>query len=111
MNDAQASHIAIYLSVVFGFIAAAYVAGAKLTKFQSAIAYVLFSLFAAVEIFRIVSYGVGMNILILQAKEWGSTINALTIDPQTRLIITTLLWSVGAIGALLFMWSVRNPKK
>lgn len=111
MNDAQASHIAIYLSVVFGFIAAAYVAGAKLTKFQATIAYVLFSIFAAVEIFRIVSYGVGMNILILQSKEWGSTINALTMDPQTRLIITTLLWSVGAIGALLFMWSVRNPKK
>lgn len=72
MNDAQASHIAIYLSVVFGFIAAAYVAGAKLTKFQATIAYVLFSIFAAVEIFRIVSYGVGMNILILQSKEWGA---------------------------------------
>jgi len=110
MNDAQASHIAIYLSVVFGFIAAAYVAGAKLTKLQAIIAYVVFSLFAAVEVFRIVSYGVGMNMLLLQAKEWGSTINALTMDPQTRLIVTTLLWSVGAIGALLFMWSVRNPK-
>ena len=110
MNSAQASHIAIYLSVVFGFIVAAYVAGEKLTRLQASICYVVFTLFATLEIFRIVSYGLGTNQLLKQGIEWGADIPAISMDPQVRVIATTAMWSVGAIGALVFMWSVRHPK-
>jgi hypothetical protein len=110
LNEAQASHIAIYLSVVFAFIAAAYVAGAKLTRFQAAIAYVLFSLFSTLEVFRIVSYGLGINRLVSMSVEWGSQTDALIMSPTIRLLVATALWGAGGIGALLFMWSVRNPR-
>jgi hypothetical protein len=109
MDSAQASHITIYLSVVFGFIVVAYVAGAKLTRLQVSICYVVFTLFAALEIFRIVAYGIGTNRLVQQGLEWGAEIGTLTLDPKLRVILSTVLWSVGAIGALLFMWSVRHP--
>lgn len=111
LNAVQASHIAIYLSVVFGFIAAAYVAGAKLTRFQAGITYVVFTLFSVFEISRIVAYGLGVNMLVKQGAEWGSGFDGQYIDPTIRIIVGTGLWSVGAIGALLFMWSVRHPKK
>ena len=111
MNSAQASHIAIYLSVVFGFIVAAYIAGEKLTRFQASISYVIFTLFSLLEIFRIVAYGLGTNALVRQGIEWGANIEgSFVMDPQLRIILSTMLWSVGTIGALLFMWSVRHPK-
>ena len=111
MNAVQASHIAIYLSVVFGFIAAAYVAGAKLTKFQAGITYVIFTLFSIFEIARIVAFGLGSNALVKQGIEWGSNIDGqFVVDPTIRIVAGTGLWSVGAIGALLFMWSIRHPK-
>ena len=110
LNAVQTSHIAIYLSVVFGFIAAAYVAGAKLTRFQAGITYVVFTLFSVFEISRIVSYGLGVNALVKQGIEWGSGFDGQYIEPTVRIIAGTGLWSVGAIGALLFMWSVRHPK-
>lgn len=110
MNDAQASHIAIYLSAVFAFIVASYVAGSKLTKFQAVIAYTLFTLFAAMEVFRIVSFGVGTNSLLETSVEWGSDAQVIIMDPTLRIVLTTFLWSIGGIGALLFMWSIRRTK-
>ena len=111
LNAVQASHIAIYLSVVFGFIAAAYVAGAKLTKFQAGITYVIFTLFSIFEIARIVAFGLGSNALVKQGIEWGSNIDGQYFaDPTIRIVAGTGLWSVGVIGALLFMWSIRHPK-
>lgn len=110
MNDVQASHIAIYLSAVFAFIVASYVAGSKLTKFQAVIAYTLFTLFAAMEVFRIVSFGVGTNSLLETSVEWGSDAQVIIMDPTLRIVLTTFLWSIGGIGALLFMWSIRRTK-
>jgi uncharacterized protein (DUF486 family) len=110
LHAVQASHIAIYLSVVFGFIGAAYLAGAKLTRLQAGITYVVFALFSVFEISRIVFYGLGANALIKQGMEWGVGDDGQYIDPTIRIIMGTGLWSVGAIGALLFMWSVRHPK-
>ena len=34
MGDLQASHIAIYLTMIFAYIAVAYIAGKQLTRFQ-----------------------------------------------------------------------------
>ncbi len=110
MNEAQASHIAIYLSAVFAFIVASYVAGSKLTRLQATIAYTLFTLFAALEVFRIVSFGVGTNSLLETSVAWGSEAQVLIMDPALRIVLTTSLWSIGGIGALLFMWSIRRNK-
>jgi hypothetical protein len=71
---------------------------------------VIFTLFSVFEIFRIVSYGLGVNALVKQGVEWGSLIEGQYMDPTIRIMTGTGLWSVGAIGALLFMWSIRHPK-
>ena len=42
LSDQQASYIAIYVSIVFAFIASSYVAGTKLNKVQTTVATALF---------------------------------------------------------------------
>ncbi len=104
----QASHIAIYLTVVFAYIVAAFAAGKRLTKFQVSVATVLFVGAGLVEIYQIVSTGAGISFLMqTNASSYGAP-SSFGLEPSYRLAVTTVVWSTGLVGAIAFMWSVRH---
>ena len=113
LQDAQASYIAIYLSGIFAFLLAAHSAGVKMTRFQVTISNLIFSLFAFVIGVRIIAFGAGINGMMLDVSEiqGASFLGQYQIlDPSLRQIIAVIVWSIGPIAALAFMWSVRHAK-
>ena len=114
LQEAQASYIAIYLSGIFAFILVAYTTGAKLTRFQVTISSALFVLFAFVIGVRIIAFGAGINELLIDLRQYQSEQELgryELVDKTLRLRVAMLVWGSGPIVALLFMWSVRHPKK
>ena len=113
LQDAQASYIAIYLSGIFAFLLAAHSAGVKMTRFQVTISNLIFSLFAFIIGVRIIAYGAGINEMLLDISDiqGASTLARYQIlDPSLRQTIAVIVWSIGPIAALAFMWSIRHPK-
>ena len=113
LQDAQASFIAIFLTGVFAFILAAHSAGAQLTTFQVTICSAVFVLFALVIGLRIVSFGVGMNEMMLELNKYRPEADRERfelVNSTVRLFIACVVWASGPIVALVFMWSVRHPK-
>ena len=112
LQDTQASFIAIFLTGVFAFILAAHSAGSKLTTFQVTICSAVFVLFALVIGLRIISFGIGMNEMMLELNKYRPEADRERfelVDSTVRLIIASIVWASGPIVALLFMWSVRHP--
>lgn len=104
----QASHIAIYLTIVFAFIIAAFAAGKRLTSVQVRVATILFIIAGFFEVYQIVSVNVGIYFLTqVNAAEYGAT-TSFVMPLALRVTLNTLLWSSGVIGALIFMWNVRK---
>ena len=106
--DVQATHISIYLTIVFAYFAVAYVVGSKLTRFQLTLATLIFVFACAWELFMISILGQSASSVgreLLQASEIQLPFNA-----SARVWIVRILWSSGMFAALIFMWSVRHPK-
>jgi len=113
LQGVQASYIAIFLSGIFAFILAAHTAGDNLSRFQATISCLVFSLFSLVIGLRIVSLGAGINQLMLDAAEIQGPVQMARyemLDASLRLYVASIVWSLGPITALAFMWSVRHPK-
>ena len=113
LQDAQASFIAIFLTGVFAFILAAHSAGSKLTTFQVTICSTVFILFAFVIGLRIITFGIGMNEMMLELNNYRPAAGRERfelVDSTVRLAIACIVWASGPIVALLFMWSVRHAK-
>jgi hypothetical protein len=113
LQDAQASYIAIYLSGIFAFLLASHSAKLKMTRFQVVISSLIFSLFACVISVWIIAFGAGTNVMLLDLAEVHDVANLgryRVLDPSARPTIVVVVWSIGPIAALAFMWSVRHPK-
>lgn len=107
LADVQATHVSIYLTIVFAYIVVAYIAGSKLTKFQLAIATFIFVGACLWELMMITSLGQGAAIIgrtIMQSSEVP------LFDESVRMWFSRLLWSSGMFAALIFMWNVRHSK-
>lgn len=114
MGGMQGDYIAIYISVVFAFIAAGYVVGRDLNRVQTTVATLLFCLVCFWLIYRITLLGVGINFLMdanrnevfsqfAEGHEWRDVIAG-----GYRVVITAGVWCLGMIGALIFLWDVRH---
>jgi len=113
MTGQQGDYIAIYVSVIFAFIAAAYVAGRDFNKLQTTVSTVLFCLVCSWLVYRITMLGLGVNFMIeLSDKEIYSQIGgdsgAAWRASGYRVMITALIWSMGMVGALVFLWDIRH---
>ena len=103
LNDNALSLIAIYLSVLSGYIIATYMVGENLSKFQlyfiNAL-FVIFSLLLTVGTFQIFQL-----VAEIQAEHSG-------LIPEfvaTRFVLTTLIIQLAAVcGALFFMHDRRK---
>ena len=106
--DVQATHVSIYLTIVFAYIVVAYIAGSNLTRFQLAIATFIFVAACAWELMMIVTLGQSATEIgreMLQSAEVRPLLNA-----STRKWFVLILWSSGMLAALVFMWNVRHPR-
>jgi hypothetical protein len=104
-----AAHLSIYLTLVFGYCVVAFTAGARLTRFQVALVSVMF--FCAAELQALV-----MTNWVNRAYEVMVIITSLNPDISISNVLKTggqlvgvVLWQLGIIASLSFMWSVRNP--
>jgi hypothetical protein len=112
MGDLQASHIAIYLTILFAYISVAYVAGNKLSRLQLGVTTFIFMAASVREV---------TSIVMLAQTITDFQIELALLDPDSTSAITRErtpflysiwwsigVWSTGAFAALLFMWSVRR---
>ena len=71
LGEFQATDVTIYPTLLFAYIAVAYIAGIKLTRIQLAITNFLFILVAAYEVVLIAVIGQSNRIKVAQIAEFG----------------------------------------
>lgn len=106
LADVQATHVSIYLTIVFAYIVVAYIAGAKMTRFQLGLATFLFVAACLWELMMITSLGTGASTIGREIIEGAEVPQVLS--ESGRQWFSWLLWSSGMIAALIFMWDVRR---
>jgi hypothetical protein len=112
VGDLQASHVAIYLTVLFAYVSVAYLAGQKLTRFQLAIVTFLFVTVAGREVIVIAAMSRLIRVKTLQLVEVYENAPApgILLGTGDSILWPVAIWSTGIVASLLFMWSVRHPK-
>ena len=105
-----AAHLSIYLTLVFGYCVVAFAAGERLTRFQVVLVSLMF--FCAAELQAILMSG-----WVTRAYEVAVMLT--TVNPDIIIrnslrsgaqAVGVILWQLGIIASLSFMWSVRHPK-
>jgi len=103
-----ASHINIYLTLVFGFFAVAYLAGNNLTVFQVTVITIIYLAAVCTQIYWMAVWIDTSIRLLIKLVELGES-----ITPPKRVSIGRIfgkfLWAIGALAPLVFMWSIRHP--
>ena len=104
----HASHTNIYLTLVFGYFAVAYVTGNSLTVFQVAVITMIYLAAVCMQIFWMAVWIDASIRLVTKMAELGES-----ITPPKRRSIGRIgglfIWFIGALAPLAFMWSIRNP--
>ena len=108
LADVQASHVAIYLSLVFGYLSVAYVAGSKLTKPQLVLGTTAFILAAGRQVIAIAILAQAISTKSLELTALTGV--GLVAQPQAVMLPSIVIWSSGILIGLLFMWSVRRSR-
>ena len=110
LADVQASHIAIYLSIIFAYTTVAYVAGKQLPKVQVSIAtlvYMIASIYMAANILAVslsfVEYQIRLEAIF---PNEAALVEAVTF----AFWLDALTWPLLMIAPLVFMWHVRREK-
>ena len=113
LSSQQGNFIAIYVSIVFAFIAASYVAGSKLNKVQTTVATALFCITCLWLVNRITMIGFGINFMQDLLKDEALSLLNPGEEPESqasalRVFLTAAVWSMGMAGALIFLWDIRH---
>jgi hypothetical protein len=108
--EVQASHMAIYLTILFAYISLAFLVGKKLTRFQLAIVTLMFVAAAGRQVALIAVSGALIRLKIDHIGEVYERTPASSIIAGSGISIwwPISLWSTGIIASLLFMWSFRR---
>jgi hypothetical protein len=109
IGEFQATHISIYVTLLFAYVAVAFVVGSRLTRLQVWLTTCLFTAVAAYEVMIIAAVGVASGNATRKVSEFTGDIIAQAPGADT-IWPHAILWSSGLIAALIFMWSVRHPK-
>jgi len=109
--DSMYDSVALYLSIVSGYLLVAYLAGANLTRTQTTIISTLFVFGAGLQIWGLISYQIA-NEEYLAAKAMISPLTKYqqTLASQNAGFIISSILGAGIIASLYFMWTVRHPK-
>jgi hypothetical protein len=105
-QSAGISAVALYISLLSGYLIVFYVAGAKLSTRQSIFITMLFVVFSAIPVWAVYEYwSSSMEAASAMQKEFR-LIN-MAINPAVFLVP---LMVAGIVGCLNFAWETRKPK-
>ena len=107
-NEAGNTAIAIYLTIVSGYLIAAYSVGGSLNKLQITVVNSLFLFFSCAYTYSTFVSFRGMRIYADKAAAMGR--EAATTSSAEDIVITVLLVAqvIGITAAFAFMWDVRR---
>lgn len=105
-----ATHLGIYLSILFGYCAAAYIAGSKLSRFQVVLLSIIFIAAAEIQVNAMANWVSGAQKILIATSEINPKVTAGDVNIWGR-SIGIIIWQLGIIGCLSFMWSVRHQEK
>jgi len=94
--------MSIYLTVTSGYLLVAYLAGKDLTRMQAAIITTLYAVFASFNTIAVVTH-------FDRAVYFGHTYGA-GLTPHWPMYGIGILFSLGILACMKFMWDVRHPK-
>lgn len=100
-----------FMTVLFSYIAAAYLAGAKMGKRQVWILTSLYVLWQIWMIAAVVSRGIFLSLVQERFIELGGTASVLQDVPVVLRSTSAVLLISALLASLYFMWSVRHPEK
>ena len=109
MQEAGATALTIYLTVISGYLVVAYLAGSDLSRFQNIFVSVVFVVFSGFATWGVVAYFlVGEQVRkVLEAGGLDPSIALNPVGTHPALIAGPMLVA-GIFGALRFMWDVRR---
>ena len=105
-----AAHLSIYLTLVFGYCVVAFAACERLTSFHVVLVSLMF--FCSAELQALLMF-VWVN------RAYDVEVMLATVNPDLFIrgslrsgaqAVGVILWQLGIIASLSFMWSVRHPK-
>jgi magnesium-transporting ATPase (P-type) len=110
IGEFQATHVAIFLTVLFAYIVVAFVAGAQLNRLQLVITNLLFIIVSAYQIAIIASANIASGKAMAKLAEFSNetVVSAPGVGTAWPDI---LMWGSGVVAGLVFMWSVRRSNK
>jgi len=108
--DSQYDSVALYLSLISGYLIVAYLVGAKLTVAQTIIVSTLFVAASLIQCWGLVTYQLAneeymaVKAAISPLTEYQRSI----ADSNGGRFIAGIM-ALGVFAAIYFMWSVRHP--
>lgn len=103
------SAYAVFLSIVSGFLATAYLVGAKLTQFQVRVLTTLFSIVMLFLIWTMSAY-VYWGVLFALGAHSNSDTTSVMLPSVWVPVVFAVINLFTAATCLLFLWNVRHPK-
>ena len=100
--------MALYVSILSGYLVIAYVVGRKLSRFQVRVVSTLFATTALYVTFILTVWWQRALEFALEAKALNP--NRIVTNSQLGVYVTGLLFCMGILAALYFMWDVRRTK-
>ena len=100
--------MALYVSILSGYLVIAYVAGRKLSRLQVRVVSTLFATTALYVTFILTVWWQRALEFALEAKALNP--NRIVTNSQFGVYGTGLLFCMGILAALYFMWDVRRTK-
>ena len=107
-----ATHVSIYLSLVFGYCVAAFAAGDKLTRFQVIIASFMFFAAAELQASLMFLWASGARGVLMSLAEFNPNIEGTEGSEGfgLRKVAGISVIQLGILASLAFMWNVRHTK-
>ena len=100
------SALALYLTIVSGYLIASFMAGAKLTTVQASFVSSLFVVFASFTCWGVFEYW-SNAFLAAQAVKEQFIFNRLDVNPAMFAVPMMML---GIVGCLKFSWDIRQSR-
>ena len=101
--------LALYFSVLSGYLVVSYLIGNKLTTMQNTLISGLFVIFGILCVIGTVAY-LGRAAFLLQFTDETYRSPLSDFIPYTPLLSAAILL-IGVVACLKFMWDVRHPKE
>jgi len=108
MNN-YATHVGIYLSLVFGYCVAAYAAGEKLSRFQVIIASLMFFAASEFQASFLHMWATSAQEVVVSTGEFNPKIVGRENYRAWQVFGISII-QLGILASLAFMWNVRHPK-